>query len=65
MIKSELKGLLSEFEMFKVQAILVLEYKTRYDHKIFHFNTKIIASVSDITKAFKSMHQSIMKEIKQ
>ena len=62
MIKSELKGLLSEF---KVQAILVLEYKTRNDHKIFHFNTKIIASVSDITKAFKSMHQSIMKEIKQ
>ena len=62
MIKSELKGLLSEF---KVQAILVLEYKTRNDNKIFHFNTKIIASVSDITKAFKSMHQSIMKEIKQ
>ena len=50
--------------MFKVQTILVLEYKKRNDRKIFHLSTKLIASDSDIDKALISMHQSIMTKIK-
>ena len=34
--------------MFKVQVILVLDFKKRNDHKIFHSNPKLIASDSDI-----------------
>ena len=44
------------------QTILVLEYKKRNYHKIFH--SSVIVSKSDIDKAFISMHQSIMKKIK-
>ena len=36
MIRKELKELLSELKKFKVQIILVLEYKKRNDRKIFH-----------------------------
>ena len=50
--------------MFKVQTILFLDYKKRNDHKIFHSSVKLIASDSDIEKAFKSMHQSITTKIK-
>ena len=64
MIKNKLKELLSELKKFKVQAILVLDYKKRNDSKIFHSSAKIIASDSDIDEAFKSMHQSIMTKIK-
>ena len=35
MIKNKLKELLSELKKFKVQKILVLDYKKRNDHKIF------------------------------
>ena len=35
-IKNKLKELLSELKKFKVQKILVLEYKKRNDRKIFH-----------------------------
>ena len=49
---------------FKVQTILVLHYKKRNDHKIFHSSPKVIASNSDIDEAFKYMHQSIMTKIK-
>ena len=59
MIKNKLKDLLSELKNRKVQAILVLKYKTRNDHNIFHLNTKLIASDSDIDKVFRSMHESI------
>ena len=56
MTKSKLKELLSELEKFKVQAILVLDYKKRNYSKIFHSSADLIASDSDIDKAFKSMH---------
>ena len=51
--------------MKKDQTTLVLEYKKKNDCKIFHSSHKLIASDSDIDKAFKSMHQSIMKKIKK
>ena len=50
---------------FKVQAIIVLEYKKRNDHKIFHSCTNLIVSYSDNDGAFISMHQSIMAKIKK
>ena len=43
--------MLSEFKMFEVQTMLVLE---------FHSSAKLIASDLDIDEAFKSLHQSIM-----
>ena len=64
MIKNKLKELLSELKKFKVQTILVLDYKERNDCKIFHASAKLIASDSDIVEAFKSMHQSIITKIK-
>ena len=64
MIKNKLKELLSELKKFKVQKILVSDYKRRSDHKIFHSSAKLIASDSDIDEAVKSMHQSIMTKIK-
>ena len=64
MIKNKLKELLSELKKFKVQAILVLEYKKRNDCKIFHLCNKLISSDSDIDEAFKSVHQSIIAKIK-
>ena len=63
-IKNKLKNLLSELKKFKVQTILVLDYKKRNNHKIFHSKGKLIASNSDINQAFKSMNQSIMTKIK-
>ena len=63
MIKNELKELLGELKKFKVQAVLVLDYKKSNDRKIFHSNTKLIPSDSDTDEAFKSMHQSIMTKI--
>ena len=56
MIINNLKELLSELKKFKVQAILVLQYKKINYHKIFHSSTKLIASDSDIDGAFKTMH---------
>ena len=56
--------MLSELNKFKVQSILVLEYKKGNGHKNFHSSAKLIASDSDIDEAFKSMHQSIMVKIK-
>ena len=64
MIKNKLKELLNELKKFKVRKILVLHYKKRNDREIFHSNTKLIDSDSDIAKAFKSMYQSIMTKIK-
>ena len=55
-----MEELLIELKKFKVQTIVVLEYKERNDRKFFHSITKLNASDSDIDKAFKSMHQSIM-----
>ena len=49
---------------FKVQTMLVLDYKKRNDRKIFCSSTKLIAGDSDIDEAFKSTHQSIMTKIK-
>ena len=36
MVKNKLKELLSELKKFKVQRILILDYKKRNDRKIFH-----------------------------
>ena len=55
--------MLSELNKFKVQSILVLEYKGN-GHKNFHSSAKLIACDSGIDEAFKSMHQSIMVKIK-
>ena len=38
MIKEKLKELWSDLKRFKIQSILVVEYKKRYDHKINHSN---------------------------
>ena len=56
MCKKKLKELLSELKKFKVQAMLVSEYKKRNDGKIFHSSAKLTASDSDIDEAFKCMH---------
>ena len=48
MIKSKLKEFLSDLKMFKVHAILVLDYKKRNDCNIFYSGAKITASDSDI-----------------
>ena len=64
-IKNKLKEFLSELlKKFKVQTILVLDYKKRNDRKIFHSSTTLIANDSGIDKAFKSMDQGIMTKIK-
>ena len=64
MIRNKSKELLSGLKKFKVQTILVLDYKKRNDNKIFHSSAKLIASDSDIEKTFKSMHQNLMTKIK-
>ena len=63
MTKNKSKKLLSELKKFKFQTILVLDYKKKNDHKIFHLSTKLIASDFDINKTFKSMHQSMLQSI--
>ena len=64
MIKNKLKELLNELKKFKVQTILVLEYKKINHRKIVHSCTKLIASDSDIDGAFNPMHQSNVTKIK-
>ena len=64
MIKSKLKELLSELKKFKVQTILVFDYKKTNDCKMFHSSAKLIASDSDIDEAFKAMHERIMTKMK-
>ena len=59
MIKNKLKILLNDLKKFKVQAVLVLDYKKRNDSQIFNSCTKTIAGDLDIDEAFKFMHQSI------
>ena len=67
-IKNILKDLLGELKKFKDQKILVLECYKMNDHKsmpkIFHLNTKLIVNDSHIDKAFRSMHQNVVKKIK-
>ena len=63
-IKNKLKGLLCKLKKFKVQTVLVLNYKKRNDSQIFYSCTKLISSDLDIDEAFKSMDQSIMTKIK-
>ena len=59
-IRNKLKELLSELKKFRIQTILVLEYKKRNDCK----GARLFASDSDIDEAFNSMHQNIMAKIK-
>ena len=56
---------LNIFNKFKVQTVLVLQYKKRNDRKIFHSTDKLIASDSDIDEVLKSIHQSIMTKTKK
>ena len=63
-IKNKLKGLFHKLKKFKVQIVLVLDYKKRNDSQIFYLCTKLIASDLHIDEAYKSMHQSITKKIK-
>ena len=49
---------------FKVETILVLDYKRKNDRKVFYSSATLIANDSDIDEAFKSMHQSIMTNMK-
>ena len=49
---------------FKVETILVLDYKRKNDRKVFYSSATLIANDSDIDEAFKSMHQSIVIKIK-
>ena len=60
--------MLDEFKKFKVQSVLVLEYKTADDHKTmrncFYSIAKIIPIDSDIGKAFGSMQQVILTKRK-
>ena len=51
--KNKLKGLLTELKKFKVQIVLVLDYKKKKDSQIFHPSTKLIANNLDIDEAFK------------
>ena len=50
MIKNKLKELLSELKKFKVQTILVLDYKKRNDRKIIHSSNILIARDSGLMK---------------
>ena len=43
---------------------MVVEHKKKNDPKIFYSSAKLIASDSDIDKAFKFMYQSIMTKTK-
>ena len=47
-------------KVYKVQTILVLDYKKKNDRKIFHSSTKLTTRDSEIDEASKSMHQSII-----
>ena len=42
-LKTKSKRLLNELKKFNVQTVLVLDYKERKDHQIFHSSTKLIA----------------------
>ena len=44
MIKNKLKEFLSQLKKFKVQTTLLLKYKNRNEHKIFHSSAKLTAS---------------------
>ena len=63
MIKNKLKELLSDLKKFKVQKILVSDYKKRNNRKIFHSSVTLIASDSDIDKELIFLHQSIMTKM--
>ena len=62
MIKSKLKELLSELKKFKVQTILVLDYKKRNDRKILYPCTKLIASNSDTDEALNPCIKSLWQK---
>ena len=57
MIENKLKELLSKSKMFKLQTILVLDYKGK---KIIHSSTKLIASDSNIDNEFKAMIKALL-----
>ena len=64
MIKNKFEKLLNELKKFKVQTILLSDYKKRNDRKTFDSRAILITTESDTDEAFKSMHQGIMTKIK-
>ena len=60
--------MLDKLKEFKLQTILVLEYKKLEDHKsmhkIFYSSAKLTVNDSDFDKAFRLMPKSIMTRIK-
>ena len=64
-IKNKLKGFLSELKKLKFGTVLVLDYKKRNGHKIFHSSTKLTTSFSYSDEAFKSIRQDNMSKIRK
>ena len=60
-IKNKLKELLSDLKKFKVQAVLVLDYKKRNNGKIFDSRTKLIAIDLEIDEALDLDMDAIIK----
>ena len=50
LVKKKLKELLSEIETFKVQSVLVLEYKKKNYHKIFNSSAKLKLVIQALMK---------------
>ena len=57
--------MLSELKKFKVQTILVVEYKKRKNRKIFYSSIKLIAGDSHIDQAFISILYPCIKALWQ
>ena len=57
--------MLNELKKFKVQTLLVLDYKKSNYCKIFHASAKLIECDSGINETFKSMLLTIMIKIKK
>ena len=59
-----LKELLSELKKYKVQIILLLDYKKRNDCKIFHSSGKLIASVETLMRHLNPRIKVLWQKIK-
>ena len=57
--------MLSELKKFKFGTVLVLDYKKRNGHKIFHSSTRLTTSFSYSDEALKSIRQDNMSKIRK
>ena len=64
MIKHKLEELLSELKKFKVQTVLVLDYKKRNDCKIFHSSANYLLVIQTLMK-HSSKHYDKNKKLCQ